>query len=75
MANEIGLDSIEAFRAVATLRELRALRIPDDIDSKAFATISKISAYSVKTYGADTVKAVVGMDAWLAEMNDTSKLS
>jgi acyl carrier protein len=77
LVNEIGLDSIEAFEAVATLHELMGVRIPDDIDPKAFATIAKISAYLVKTYDADTVKAFVEMDvaARLAEMNDTSELS
>lgn len=77
LVNEIGLDSIEAFEAVATLHELMGVRIPDDLDPKALATIAKISQYLVGTYDADTIQTFAQMDiaAKLAEMDTSSELS
>lgn len=77
LVNEIGLDSIEAFEAVATLHELMGVRIPDDLDPKALATISKISQYLINTYDAAAVQAFVEMDvaAKLAEMDVGSELT
>lgn len=77
LVNEIGLDSIEAFEAVATLHELMGVRIPDDIDPKAFTTIEKISQYLLDTYDSSTLKNFLDMDVTgrLAELSASDGLA
>ncbi len=77
LVNEIGLDSIEAFEAVATLHDLMGVRIPDDIDPKSFATVEKIASYVLASYDAATVRAFLEMDVErrLAELSASSDLS
>ncbi len=62
LVNEIGIDSIEAFEAVATLHELIGVRIPDDIEPKSFASIQAITDYLVDTYEEGKIEAFTRMD-------------
>jgi acyl carrier protein len=77
LVSEIGLDSIEAFEAVATLHDLMGVRIPDDIDAKVFTKIGSIAGYVSRTYDVTVVDAFIAMDvrARLAEMVADSELS
>lgn len=76
LVNEIGLDSIEAFEAVATLHELLGVRIPDRLDPKSLSTVDNIAAYIVANYEPAKVEAFLVMDigAHLASLQDDGSL-
>jgi acyl carrier protein len=76
LVNEIGLDSIEAFEAVATLHELLGVRIPDRLDPKSLATINSIAAHILNNYEQAKVEAFLSMDirTHLASLQDDDSL-
>lgn len=77
LVTEIGLDSIEAFEAVATLHELLGARIPEDLDPKSIASIKSIADYILARSTAEQVGMFMSMDiaARLAELQDDGALT
>lgn len=77
LVNEVGLDSIEAFEAMATLHDLLGVSIPDNLDPKLLASIQRIADYIVSTYTPVQVEAFLTMDfrERLASLNEDEALS
>lgn len=62
LIDQIGLDSIEAFDAVATLHELLDVAIPDSFSPKVVNTIRSLAAYVHDTFGEDVVRRFIDLD-------------
>ena len=72
LVNEIGLDSLEAFEAMASLHDILGIKIPDQLNPKSLSTIDGIAAYVVDTCEPATVAAFLAVDveAHLASLQD-----
>lgn len=62
LTDQIGLDSIEAFDAVATLHELMDVSIPDDFNPASVNSIRALGAYVTDRFGADAVARFLAID-------------
>ncbi len=62
LIQQIGMDSIEAFDAVATLHELLEAAIPDDFDPRVVSTVRGLATYVSSSFGTDMVKRFLAMD-------------
>jgi acyl carrier protein len=62
LIEQIGLDSIEAFDAVATLHELLGVSIPDDFDPKATATLRSLGQYLIDRFGTGVAQRLLELD-------------
>lgn len=45
LVDEVGLDSIEAFEAVATLHDIMDVTIPEDFNAKSVTTVRQLATY------------------------------
>lgn len=62
LIEQIGLDSIEAFDAIATLHDLLDVSIPDNFNPKVSASIRDLTAYIINTFGAETAGKFLALD-------------
>lgn len=62
LIRQIGLDSIEAFDAVASMHELLDVVIPDTFDPKVANSIRALSAYVIDTFGAEVAQRFLDVD-------------
>lgn len=62
LIKQIGLDSIEAFDAVASLHELLDVAIPDTFNPKVANSIRDLSRYVLETFGPDTAQLFIDID-------------
>jgi len=74
LATQIGLDSIEAFDAVATMHELMLVSIPDDFNPRTVTTLRSLSDYVILTFGDEVAKRFLGIDLNTIEFNRTDDL-
>lgn len=76
LVSEVGLDSIEAFEAVATLHDLLGVRVADDLDPKSIGSIRNIALYIADTCSPEVIENFMklDLDARLAKMRDTDEL-
>ncbi|WP_440964837.1 acyl carrier protein [Massilia sp. GER05] len=77
LVSEVGLDSIEAFEALATLHEMLGVRIPDDINPGDFGSIGGIAEYILRKFDADTIDKFmnVDIDAYMSSMYDDGEFA
>ena len=62
LIQQIGLDSIEAFDAVATLHELLDLAIPDDFNPRVVNSIRSLCRYVDDQFGTAAVERFLALD-------------
>lgn len=62
LIDQVGLDSIEAFDAVATLHELLGVSIPDDFDPRTVSTIRSLSRYVIGRFGSEAAERFLEVD-------------
>lgn len=76
LVSEVGLDSIEAFEAVATLHDLLGVRVADDLDPKSIGSIRNIATYIADTCSPEVIDRFMNIDlkARLAQMRDSDEL-
>lgn len=76
LVSEVGLDSIEAFEAVATLHDLLGVRVADDLDPKSISTIRNIALYISDSCSPEVIERFLALDikARLASMRSTDEL-
>lgn len=71
---QIGLDSIEAFDAVATLHELMQVSIPDDFNPRAVSTLRRLSEYVLRSFGDEAAQRFISIDLETIDFNRTDDL-
>jgi len=69
LIEEIGLDSIEAFDAVASLHELLNVSIATDFNPKNVNTVRSLGNYVIKQFGEDVARRFVELDLNTAMAN------
>lgn len=76
LISEVGLDSIEAFEAVATLHDLLGVRVADDLDPKSIGSIRNIAMYITATCPPDVIDRFMNIDLKerLSHMRDSDEL-
>lgn len=62
LVQQIGLDSIEAFDAVATMHELIGVAIPDDFNPRVISTIRGLSQYVLDHYEKAAIDHFLALD-------------
>ncbi|HEY1256652.1 MAG TPA: phosphopantetheine-binding protein [Terracidiphilus sp.] len=62
LVNQIGIDSIEAFDAVASFHELLDLPIPDDFNPRMANSIRNLAAYLINTHGEEAAERFLALD-------------
>jgi acyl carrier protein len=62
LVQQIGLDSIEAFDAVASFHELLNLPIPDDFNPRTANSIHNLSNYLMDRFGPDAAERFLDLD-------------
>lgn len=62
LIQQIGLDSIEAFDAVATMHELLDVAIPDDFSPKVVNSIRSLCGYVQTRFGQTAVERFLALD-------------
>jgi acyl carrier protein len=62
LVEQIGLDSIEAFDAVATVHELLGVSIPDNFDPRSVASLRTLSNYILNQFGAEMAQRFLDLD-------------
>lgn len=62
LVQQIGLDSIEAFDAVATMHELIGVAIPDDFNPRVVSTIRGLSRYVLDHYEKTAIDRFLALD-------------
>ena len=62
LVQQIGLDSIEAFDAVATMHELIGVAIPDDFNPRVISTIRDLSHYVLEHYDKAAIERFLALD-------------
>ena len=67
LVEQIGLDSIEALDAVATLHELIGVSIPDHFNLKSVESLRSLANYVLTQFGAEAAHRFLALD--LAEMD------
>ena len=58
----IGLDSIEAFDAVASFHELLDISIPDDFNPRMANSIRNLAAYLIDVHGEEAAERFLALD-------------
>jgi len=71
LVEQIGLDSIEAFDAVATLHELLGVSIPDNFDPKSVTSLRTLTEYVLNQFGAKTAERFLSVDLSEIDLNRT----
>lgn len=66
LIEEVGLDSIEAFEAVATLHDIMDVTIPEDFNAKLVSTLRQLANYVETNYSGEAIARF--LDADLAEL-------
>lgn len=66
LIEEVGLDSIEAFEAVATLHDIMDVTIPEDFNAKWVSSLRQLANYVETNYPAEAIARF--LDADLAEL-------
>ncbi|MCD0490884.1 hypothetical protein LQD23_01035 [Chromobacterium violaceum] len=62
LINQIGLDSIEAFDAIATLHELLDAVIPENFNPKVVNSIRTLARYVLDTFGDGAARCFIELD-------------
>lgn len=62
LIDQIGLDSIEAFDAVATMHEIMGVVIPDDFSPKLVATVRDLGNFIVDRYESSAIGKFLEFD-------------
>ncbi|WP_168194876.1 phosphopantetheine-binding protein [Chromobacterium phragmitis] len=62
LIQQIGLDSIEAFDAIATLHELLDAVIPENFNPKVVNSIRTLARYVLDAFGDEAVRRFVALD-------------
>jgi acyl carrier protein len=62
LIDQVGLDSIEAFNAVATMHEIMDQPVPDDFNPKVVATVRALADFLVKKYPEEALLKLVNAD-------------
>jgi acyl carrier protein len=62
LIDQIGLDSIEAFDAVATIHEIMGVTIPDDFSPKLISTLRELGDFIATRYEAAVVARFMACD-------------
>lgn len=62
LIKQIGLDSIEAFDAVASMHELLDVTIPDTFNPKVANSIRALSTYVLDTFGPEVARRFLAVD-------------
>jgi len=74
LGEQIGLDSIEAFDAVATLHELMQVSMPDHLNPRAVSTPRSLSDYVQLRFGDEAAKRFISIDLDTIDFNRTDDL-
>lgn len=62
LIDEVGLDSIEAFDAVATLHDLMDVTIPEDFNAKSVSSLRQLAAFIESRYSEEEVARLLNAD-------------
>jgi acyl carrier protein len=62
LIEQVGLDSIEAFDAVATLHEIMNQSIRDDFNPKVVGTVRDLGNYLLQNYPEESIEALIAAD-------------
>jgi acyl carrier protein len=62
LIEQVGLDSIEAFDAIATLHEILEVSVPSNFNPKIAATLNGITEYLLTTYSPEIVDKFMQYD-------------
>ena len=66
LIDEVGLDSIEAFDAVATLHDLMDVTIPEDFNAKSVSSLRQLATFIESRYSKEEIARLLNAD--LAEL-------
>lgn len=71
LVRQVGLDSIEAFDAVATIHEIIGKSIPNDFNPKISNSIHLLAQYVINQFGDSGVQKILEIDP--ASLRDQSQ--
>lgn len=74
LVEQIGLDSIEAFDAIATLHDLLGVTIPHDFKPSSAATLNSLASYVIETFGEETAQRLAELDLSDAALSEPQAL-
>lgn len=62
LIDEVGLDSIEAFEAVATLHDIMDVTIPEDFNAKSVSSLRQLAIFVESHYSGEAIARFLDAD-------------
>lgn len=62
LIEEVGLDSIEAFEAVATLHDIMDVTIPEDFNAKSVSSLRQLAMFVESHYSSEAINRFLDAD-------------
>jgi acyl carrier protein len=74
LVQQIGLDSIEAFDAVAVLHEIIGQAIPPTFNPKTSNSVERLSLYVLEQFGEEAAQKIIAVDVEELNMAEDDSL-